>query len=135
MFRWKHPDQSGFTLIELIVTASFVASLAILTVEVFISVGKTNRLARNLSIATQLAQQKIEMDRNAGYNAIPASENFSSLLPTNFGAPKSAIATFSDLSPVQPGLKQLDVIVSWKDSGNIKTVKVTTLVTQRGIDR
>ncbi len=135
MFRKLHSEESGFTLIELVVTATFVATIATIAVEVFVSVGKINRLARNLSVATQLAQQKIEIDRNAGYNAIPATEDFSSVLPANFGAPKSATATFSDMSPIQPGLKQLDITITWKDAGNIKKVKVSTLITQRGIDR
>lgn len=135
MVRITNPDTAGFTLIELIVTAAFTATMAVIIVEVFVNVGKTIRLSRNLAIATQLAQQQIEIDRNAGYTAIPASQDFSSQLPANFGSPKSATATFSDLSPIQAGIKELDIAITWYDAGVQKNVQVSTLITHQGIDR
>lgn len=134
--RWRYLNtQSGFTLVELIITATYVASVSAAIVGIFITVNKLNKHARNLSIATAIAQQKIETDRDAGYSAIPASDDFTAKLPTNFGSPKSAVATFSDLSPAQAGLKQLDVVISWKDNGGTKHVQLSTLVAQQGIDR
>jgi type II secretory pathway pseudopilin PulG len=127
--------EGGFTLVELIVTATFVATMSTIIVEVFVTIGKVNRQARNLAVATELAQQKMEADRDAGYSAIPASEDFTASLPGYFGAPKSATATFSDIVPADSGLKQLDVSISYTDAHQTKNVKLSTLVAQTGIDR
>ncbi len=135
MFSLKTIDASGFTLIELIVTAAIVASISVSVTEIFIAAGSTNAQARNLAIATQLAQQKLESDRNAGYSAIPATDDFTSTLPSYFGSPKSAAANFSDLSPADPGLKLLQVSISYNDRGKTKNVQASTLVAQKGIDR
>lgn len=131
----KHLGEGGFTLIELVVTVTFVAAMCVTIVEVFVTIGKLNRQARNYAIAIELAQQKMETDRNLGYSAIPASENFSASLPSYFGSPKSATATFADLYPADLGIKQLDIAISYTDAGQTKRVNVSTLIAQTGIDR
>lgn len=129
-------SEAGFTLIELITTATFFATAGAAIIGIFIQVGKLNRQARNLTLATQAAQQKIEFNRNAGYAAIPASDNFTNSLPAQLGSPRSAVASLTDLSPPQVGLKQLDITITYTEQGPAtKTVKLTTLVTQQGINR
>ncbi|HSH31779.1 MAG TPA: type II secretion system protein [Candidatus Saccharimonadales bacterium] len=128
-------EESGFTLVELIITATFVAIALVAIVEAFVTVDKLNRQARNLAIATQLAQQKVESSRNLGYAAIPASEDFSSTLPANFGSPKQATTEFADLTPAEPGLKRLNIVIYYHEGSVRKDVQVSTLVAERGINR
>ncbi len=128
-------NERGFTLVELIVTATYVAAASAAIIGIFIAVGTLNRHSRNLAVATALAEQKMETYRDAGYAAIPTgspAENFSSSLPSNFGSPKSALA---NVTIVQPGLKQVDVILSYTEDGRPKTVRLRTLMAQRGINR
>ena len=127
--------EDGFTLVELIITATYVAAASAAIVGIFIVVGKLNKEARNLAVATALAQQKIETYRDAGFTAIPTgspAETFSSVLPANFGSPKSATTTVTE-SP--SGLKTVDVVITWVDDHRTKKVEMTTLIAQRGIDR
>jgi type II secretory pathway pseudopilin PulG len=128
-------SQNGFTLVELIVTATYVAAASAAIIGIFITVGKMNRYSRNMTTATALAEQKIEVYRDAGYAAIPVgspAEDFSSQLPANFGSPKAAVANVTE-SPV--GLKKVDVVITYTDDGRPKKVELTTLVAQKGIDR
>ncbi|MBW3538229.1 type II secretion system GspH family protein [Candidatus Parcubacteria bacterium] len=128
-------DESGFTLIELIITVTFVTIALVAIVEAFITVDKLNRQARNLAIATQLAGRQVEAARNLGFEAIPASQSFTAELPDNFGAPKSGSAEFVDLSPAEPGLKRLNVVIYYHEGGIRKDVQLSTLITERGINR
>jgi prepilin-type N-terminal cleavage/methylation domain-containing protein len=128
-------SESGFTLIEVLVTSVVIAIATVAIVEVFISVDRLNRQSRNLADATQIAQQKIESYRNIAYSNIPASENFTSSLPATLAAPRSATASFHDLSPAIPGLKQLDIVIYYTDGRARRDVQVTTMISQRGLSR
>jgi prepilin-type N-terminal cleavage/methylation domain-containing protein len=135
MFKPVSQNQQGFTLVELIVTAAYVATASAAIIGIFITIGAINRESRNMSVATALAEQKIETYRNAGYNAVPIgtpAEDFSSKLPTNFGSPKSAVANVTTPST---GLKQVDIVISYTENKRPKKVQMSTLMTQRGINR
>ncbi|HVE81134.1 MAG TPA: hypothetical protein VNA68_03310 [Candidatus Dormibacteraeota bacterium] len=126
-------NQHGLTLIELIVTASFVAAAAIAVAEIFITVGNLTRQARNISSATATAQEKIEVYRDAGYASIPTgSSDFTSTLPTGLGSPKSGTAVVVE---APPGLKRVDILITYTEGKKAKKVQVTTYITQRGINR
>lgn len=122
-------------MVELIITATFVAAASAAIVAIFITVNKLNKQARNLAVVTALAEQKIEIYRNGAYSAIPLgtpAETFTSSLPSNLGSPKSAVTNVSETTP---GLKQVDVLITWKEDGVTKNVQLSTIVGQRGIDR
>jgi type II secretory pathway pseudopilin PulG len=127
--------QDGFTLVELVITASFVAVASAAIIGVFITVGKLNKQARNMSTVTAIAEGKIENYRNAGYTAATVgspAETFTSTLPSNLGSPKSAVVNVTTPST---GLKQVDVVITYTDDGKLKKVQLSTLIGQRGIDR
>ena len=130
-------DKRGFTLVELVVTAMFITTASLAIITIFILIATLNKHARNLAIATALANEKLETYRDAGFSAIPMgspAETFTSSLPANFGSPKSAVSNVT-LVPTKPGLKQVDVVISYYDDKQLKKVQVTTLVAQRGIKR
>jgi type II secretory pathway pseudopilin PulG len=127
--------QDGFTLVELVVTATFVAMASAAIIGVFITVGKMNKQSRNLAVVAALAEGKLESYRNAGYTAAATgspSETFTSQLPANLGSPKSAIVNVNTPST---GLKQIDVVITYTDDGKQKKVQLSTLMAQRGINR
>ncbi len=128
-------NQTGFTLIEVLVTVTFIAIASAAIIEIFISVERLNRQARNYTIVTQLAQQKVESYRNLAFGNIPASEDFTTSLPGNLGSPKSATTSFEDLTPAKSGLKQLNIAIYYTEGNTRKDIQVTTLITERGIDR
>lgn len=128
-------NQAGFTLIELIITASFVAAASAAIVSIFITVGKINKQSRNMAIVTALAQEKIEVYRDGGYAALAIgspTEDFSSKLPANLGSPKSAV---TNVSLAQSGLKKVDIMITYTEEGRPKHIQLTTLMAEKGINR
>jgi type II secretory pathway pseudopilin PulG len=130
------PKKSGgFTIIEVIVTATFVATVLIAISGVFIMVGKLNRQSRNLAIATALAEQKLEVYRNDAFSSIPVgspAETFTASLPANFGSPKSAVV---NVTTVSAGLEQVDIKIAYTEEGTPKNVQVTTLIAEQGLNK
>jgi prepilin-type N-terminal cleavage/methylation domain-containing protein len=128
------PRQEGFTLIELILTASILAIASVSMVTLFISAEALNRQARNLTVAGQLAHEKLESQRNTLYNGLTVgTSNFTSSLPSSLTAPRSGTVTITEVEP--DGLKQVDVLISWTDGGKTKRVQSSTLIAKRGINR
>ncbi len=128
-------SEAGFTLVELIVTTVFVAIASTAIVEIFITINKLNEQAGKLQTATALADQEIEQYRNVGYTALPTGTpavTFTNLLPANFGSSKSAVI---NVTTPQTGLKQMDVVIKYTDDDVPKTVELSTLIAQTGIDR
>lgn len=129
--------ERGFTIIELIVTMSFMGIVIASVSELYVSLRQTNRAANNLTIATQVAQEQVERYRNTNFNNIPvgtvdvtasALGAYPSLLP-----PRSAtvVSTLVDAN----GLKQIDVAISYKDRTGIKNVQMSTLISYKGVNR
>ena len=128
-------SERGFTMVELVVTATYVAVASASIIGIFIAVSRLNTAAKNQTRATALAQQKLETYRDAGYNAIPAgspAETFTNSMPSGLGSPKSAV---TNVTVIQPGLKKVDVVISYTDYGRAKIVTLSTLMAERGINR
>lgn len=130
----RQPNQQGFSLIELILAATFIAVAAAGIITLFTAVTRLNRQSQNLAIATQLVQQKLEEYRNTPYTSITPGNNqdFSSQLPPQLHSPRSA---FSDISELETGLKQIDVTITYQEDRVSKKVRATTYVTARGLNR
>lgn len=137
MTRLGNDNQAGFTLIETLVALVVIAMSVAAVLTAFIAVESLNRRARNLTIATQAANQQLETYRNTAYAGIPtgANQDLSSLLTPypSLGTPRSALATITEIDPA--GLKQVDIAISYTESGKTKNVQVSTLIARRGINR
>jgi prepilin-type N-terminal cleavage/methylation domain-containing protein len=126
--------QSGFTLVELVITASILAIASTGMVTLFTSAEALNRQARNLTVAGQLAHEKLENARNTLYNGLSVgTTDFSSSVPEALPAPKTGTVTVIEVDPL--GLKRVDVAITWTDSGKTKRVQSSTLVARRGLNR
>lgn len=126
-------NQQGFTLIELVVTITFLGIAVGAVISTFALINRLSARARNLTGATQLAQQKIENYRNLSYSAIPAgTQDFSTELPGYLESPKAGSIQISEQ---EPGLKKLEVVVSYHEKGQPREARVATYVTERGINR
>ena len=128
-------SESGFTLVELIITATFISAASLAAISIFINIGGLTRQSRNMAIATQFIQKKVEGYRNIGYQSIPTTEDLTPTLPAELDTPKGGTATFSDFAPAKDGLKKLDIELYYHEGTKRKDIKITTYVTRRGINR
>jgi type II secretory pathway pseudopilin PulG len=130
------PDgEAGFTFIELVVTATMIAVATTAIVSIFIAVGIQNRQAKNLAIATQQLQIKLETYRNQTYSAVPIgspAEDFTASLPLDLASPRSAIVRVTE-NPA--GLKLVEIEISYTDGKVTKRVQSSSYVALHGVGR
>ena len=127
--------QQGFTLIELILASTFIATASVGLITLFSSTARMNRQGQNLSLTTQLAQQKLEEYRNTPYTSIPVSPptvDFASQLPNQIPSPRTATIS---VSQVEAGLKKIDIEITYLDYDATRSIQVSTYVTSRGINK
>ena len=125
-------DQRGFTLVELLVSIAVIGIAAIGIASLFYTVQYTQRSARYQETATRAAQRQIEVLRNSSYNSLVSGETitFTSSLPPSLPGTKSGTAVVSEPSP---GLKRVDVTVSYTDNGRTKTTNLSSYIGVIGI--
>jgi prepilin-type N-terminal cleavage/methylation domain-containing protein len=131
----EQAKNKGFTLLELVVTIGVISVGILSVVTVFANTTTINRQARNLALATEAAQQKLEAYRNLTYASIPGNEDFTSSLPSALLPPRSAIANFYDLSPAVDGLRRLDISITYTEKGVLRKAHISTLISRQGINR
>ncbi len=133
----KRRHQSGFTLIELVVTIAFMGVVIVSLTDLFVGLRQTNRAANNYTIATQVAQQLMEQYRNTPYSSITVGTSdvtSTALAPyPSLLTPRSAVVTVTQID--SNGLKQVDVAISYKDRTGTKNVQLSTLVSYKGVNR
>lgn len=132
-FMHRFKNESGFSLVELIVATAFLAGMTIAIVTLFIGVEANTRNARILALATAELENRIEGYRDAGYSALPTpSENFTSSLPTQLGSARSGTTAVTDDGP---GLRRVVVTITYAAGKQQKTITATTLMAQQGLNR
>ena len=121
-------DNSGFTLIEVLV-AMVILSVGLLgTAALITGIISSNKLSNRISTATTCAQDKMENIKGIGYSGMPASdttttEPYNSI--TNYSLYKRV--TFTDVVNPAAGMKTVTVTVYW-DSDNSSIELKTILV-------
>jgi prepilin-type N-terminal cleavage/methylation domain-containing protein len=129
------PRNSGFTIIELIVATTVLSLMIVALVNLVIGIAGIQRQNDRLQLATRAAETKIESLRNAHYNSLaisPPAIDFASELPADLPSPRTATVTVSEPSP---GLKRLDVNVTYREGSKDKTVQLTSLIGNIGISQ
>ncbi len=132
----KRHGEGGFTLIELVLTAVILSVTFLSIYSLFDTLRIVNRRADNLTVATQVAQQQLELYRNIPYNA----------LATGTTDIASALAPYPSLGPGRTGsvvvsqtdargLKRIDISVDYTDRALTKRVRVSTQVALNGMNR
>lgn len=129
--------QAGFTLIELVIASMALAVMIVSVLTTFNNVENNNLQARNIVIATQVAQQQMEVYRNMTYASIPIGSNqdVSSILSPypQLKTPRSATVNVTET--VAGYLKQVDIDIKYTERGRTRHVQESTLISARGINR
>lgn len=123
-------NQKGFTVVEMLITlALFAILIPTLTLGVS-TLTQLNNRARDLTLISIIAENKIESLRSIGYNSITiGTTTFTAELPAELASPKTA--TYIVTQGV--GIKTINVTVSYSDYKKIKTVTYKSIVSETGV--
>ena len=125
--------ESGFTTLEALVAMGIFAIVMLGIGSLPVSSIHANLRARNLTAATNLARDKIEELRHAGYTSLAAGADAGLL--NERGEEGANAAHYSRSWTVSsgsiPGGKELTVKIAWTDTKS-NEIKMTTIVADPG---
>jgi prepilin-type N-terminal cleavage/methylation domain-containing protein len=132
----KRTSQAGFTMVELVITATVAAIIILTVIDGFTSIEQLNRTARAETIGTQVVQQEMEKVRNTPYaNIATGATDLSSQLSAygSLGTPRTFTKTVTVIDA--NGLKQVDFALSYTIYHRTKKIQLSTEVANIGINR
>lgn len=127
----KAKSAEGFSIVELIIAivvgVTFIGSMNL----VVDNYNNLSRRTRNLVLANSFADGKVEALRNDGYNALNiGTTDLSSQLPSQLPKPASSSLT---IAQAQPGIKQVDISLTYNDQGITRTYNYRTYIGELGV--
>lgn len=124
--------QSGFGLVEIVIAIGLLGIVSIALTGMFRGILYIQSSAMYQKTATLAAQREIETLRNSNYNDLAAGSTitFTTDLPAELPKPKTGVAAVTE--PV-PGLKRVDITVTYRHAGQDKQVKVSSMIGIIGI--
>ena len=129
----KDTNITGFSIVEIVVATAVIGMMIIAMTNLLITVSSIQEQNDHLALASRQAEAKIESLRNSHYNSLPLSPpaiDFSADLPAELPEPKSATVTVTEPSP---GLKRLDVSITYHEVNRDKTVSLSALLGNIGL--
>jgi prepilin-type N-terminal cleavage/methylation domain-containing protein len=123
---------NGFTLIEIVVATALAGLMVISVANLFIITGDAQRQSQRLETATHAGELKIESLRNKHYNSLePGTRiDFTDELPPELNEPRSAQV---EISEPEPGLRRLDLHITYYDGTRKRGVDLSTVIGNVGI--
>jgi len=128
----KRQDQSGFTLVELVITILVLGVVMTSVITLFVNIQQAQTHTRYLETATYAAQAEIETLRNINYNNLTPGQtiDFTDDLPE--GLPPGTTGTVVVSEPIS-GLRRVDVSITYSYKGKDRTVSLSSLIGVLGI--
>lgn len=130
----KFRSNSGFTLVEMMVTI-VVLGLAVTSIAaLYLSMQSAQAKSQYMDLATRAAQTEIEVLRNNSYNTLKndTTIDFTSDLPN--GLPADSTGTVYITKPAY-GLRKVDVTVSYSSDGQSNKVELSSMIGVIGISQ
>ena len=126
-------SQKGFSLIEVLIAVFILGIVSMTLISVFIYGFNVVFRTKQVSLATQIAQEEVELVRNLGYDDIlllGSTYNHDSLSELVNGAGALSIEN-------GPGddIKKLTVSVTWDYRGTSMRKDVVTFITREGVNK
>ncbi len=127
----KALNQSGFTIVELIITllvgASFVAAMSnVFTTQTYIA-----QRGRDSVIANAYAESKFEALRSKGFLGLSdGTTDVTSELPSELNTPHSGSLTISSYNSA---IKKVDLTINYNAQGQTKTFSYTSYIGELGV--
>ncbi len=118
-------NASGFTLIELLIAAMIITGGMVTMASFMGSLVSKNANNERKTMATVMAQQKIEDLRNDALKTdLTAANNGTETITTNAGPFTRTWTVTEDFTGL---LDQISVVVDWEDRGNSQVTMVTLI--------
>jgi type IV pilus assembly protein PilV len=124
--RLRMRDTDGFTLIELMITLAVLSIGLLALASMQVSAVKANALAKRLTLATALAEARMEEIKGLPFASVQ-SESPTTVTAANMSFTREVTVTAN--SPVANAMT-VQVAVRWTDGGQTKTVPLTTILFQ-----
>lgn len=123
--------QSGFTLVELIVAIAVTGLITVSIVNLYINIEQTQRKTYRTELATRAGERQVESLRNAQFNSLEPGVDidFTSELPDELHSSSGIVA----VSEPSPGLRRVDVTITYTEGSDTQTVKQSSLIGVIGI--
>ena len=123
--------QSGFTIVELMVTIFVGGIFAISTTTVVSNNAHLVQRSRDLVVVNSYVEGKVEELRSIGYSGLNiGTTDVTNELPSDLQKPRSASLQIS--SPLT-GIKKVDLSISYNDQGTQQTYPYTTYIGELGV--
>jgi prepilin-type N-terminal cleavage/methylation domain-containing protein len=116
---------NGFTLIELLITIMVLGIIMVSLAGLYSVMQNASTKSQHYDLAVRAARTEIEDLRNTGYDTlVPGSTiNFTSSLPSGLPANKSGTVA---VSRPMPGLRRVNVTVTYSDFGQQQTITLSS---------
>ena len=119
-------NQSGFTIVELIVTLGVVLILVVGINSIYVTYMVQSNRVRSLALVNSFVENKIEALRSAGFLSLnDGSYDLSSELPEDLYVPKNASM---QIAAANSGLKDVTLTINYNDSGSTRTFVYQTYI-------
>ena len=118
-------SNAGFTLVESMLTLAIMSMGLLALAGLQITALRGNALARKMTTAVSIAEQRIEQLKNTSYTNIQA-EAATQVTASNLHFTRQVTVTNGPL----PNTKSVSVLVSWQDQSKTHTLPIATLIGQ-----
>ena len=153
LMRKRTKKESGFSLIEVLVTIFILGAVCITLISVFIYGFNLLQKTKKVAVATEVAQEEVERYRNMQYSKIdvnaPAIRDLATGTPLALSAESQAIlgnpvnfingqgsATLDTVVGADDGnIRKLTVQITWMYRGQQQEKNVVTYIAAFGINR
>jgi len=123
----------GYSLIELMLAVSLFALAILTTLGAFNLALKVTKAAREITVATNLAEQIIEQLREKSFSSINLDQNPTAQATTKL--PGGFTKTTIDYYEGNDKIKQVTVEVYWESRPEAEAITLITLISQGGINQ
>lgn len=127
----KRKSRRGFSVIEVLVSAAIFSVVILLIYGTYVLTLKLTRDGREVSVASNLAEQMIDGIRATPFDNIAVNSNPSASATSKL--PGGFTKTYVSLFENNDKLKEIRVIVYWDNRPESNAISITSIVTQGGL--
>lgn len=130
--QFAHKKQSGFTIIEVVVTLLIIGVTLLLYTVISNSI-TLNKYNRYKEVALRVAETSLQDLRTIDYNSLPASGPFTNAQIQTLPEGSANL----EITEVSTGLSKATVTVSWRSpsSNTMQAISLSTFLSEHGIGK